>query len=125
MAVDGRALAEDELVDLVKKVRPHVAEIADSALGQPTEFEVITAMAFDYFAACLPDWVVVEVGLGGRLDATNVIMPEVAVITNIGLEHTQVLGDTVEQIAFEKAGIIKQGVPVVTAADKPEALAVL
>ncbi|MBT9171762.1 MAG: Folylpolyglutamate synthase [Syntrophomonadaceae bacterium] len=125
MAVDGRDVAEDELVDLVKKVRPHVAEIADSAFGQPTEFEVITAMAFDYFAACLPDWVVVEVGLGGRLDATNVIMPEVAVITNIGLEHTQVLGDTVEQIAFEKAGIIKQGVPVVTAADKPEALAVL
>jgi dihydrofolate synthase/folylpolyglutamate synthase len=125
MAVGGRDVTGEELVRLVEKVRPHVAEIAASALGQPTEFEVITAMAFDYFAHLAPDWVVVEVGLGGRLDATNVIVPEVAVVTNIGLEHTQVLGDTVEQIAFEKAGIIKRGVPVVTAADKPEAFAVL
>lgn len=125
MAVDGRDVAEDELVRLMEKVRPHVEEIAASDLGQPTEFEVITAMAFTYFAAQLPDWVVVEVGLGGRLDATNVIAPEVAVVTNIGLEHTQVLGDTVEQIAFEKAGIIKRHVPTVTATDRPGALEVL
>lgn len=125
MAVDGDDVTEEELVRLVEKVRPPVAEIAASALGQPTEFEVVTAMAFAYFAHAAPDWVVAEVGLGGRLDATNVIVPQVAVITNISLEHTQVLGDTVEKIAFEKAGIIKQGVPVVTAAAKPEALAVL
>jgi len=125
MAVDGRDVSGEDLVRLVEEVRPHVAEIAGTELGQPTEFEVITAMAFTYFAGQAPDWVVVEVGLGGRLDATNVIVPEVAVVTNIGLEHTQVLGDTLEKIAFEKAGIIKQGVPVVTAADKPEAFAVL
>jgi dihydrofolate synthase/folylpolyglutamate synthase len=125
MAVDGCDVTEEELVRLVEKVRPLVAEIAASALGQPTEFEVVTAMAFAYFAHAAPDWVVAEVGLGGRLDATNVIVPQVAVITNIALEHTQVLGDTVEKIAFEKAGIIKQGVPVITAAAKPEALVVL
>ena len=92
--------------------------------SQPTEFEVVTALAFTYFAESKPDFVVVEVGLGGRLDATNVVRPEVTAITNIALEHTQVLGDSIAAIAREKAGIIKPGVPLVTAAEKEEALAV-
>lgn len=125
MAVSGREIGKKELALLATAIKPHVEAIACTGLGQPTEFEVVTAMAFSYFASQEPDWVVVEVGLGGRLDATNVILPCVSVITNVGLEHTQVLGDTVEKIAFEKAGIIKESVPVVTAADKPAALAVI
>ncbi|MEM6772373.1 MAG: Mur ligase family protein, partial [Bacteroidota bacterium] len=80
---------------------------------QPSFFEITVAMAFDYFASQQPDWVIVEVGLGGRLDSTNVITPELSVITNIGFDHMEFLGDTLPKIAFEKGGIIKPGVPVV------------
>ncbi len=125
MAVGGIDIDQSSLAELAERIKPMVDEIALTELGQPTEFEVITAMAFTYFARCRPDWVVVETGLGGRLDATNVIVPRVSVITNIGLEHTQILGDSIAAIAGEKAGIIKEGVPVVTAAEKPEALEVI
>lgn len=125
MAVDGSDIAEDDLARLVSRVKPLVEKVSQSHWGQPTEFEVVTALAFLYFAEKKPDYVVVEVGLGGRLDATNVIRPAVSVITNVGLEHTQVLGDTIAAIAGEKAGIIKEGVPVITAARKEEALAVI
>ncbi|HZK23832.1 MAG TPA: folylpolyglutamate synthase/dihydrofolate synthase family protein, partial [Oscillospiraceae bacterium] len=124
MALNGHDIGEAELVELVKQVKWAVDELAASAIGQPTEFEVVTALAFTYFAQNAPDWVVVEVGLGGRLDATNVITPTVSVITNIALDHTDVLGGTIAAIAGEKAGIIKPGVPVVTGAQKDEALAV-
>ena len=94
------------------------------ALGQralnPTFFEVTTAIAFTYFAEEAIDIAVVEVGMGGRLDATNVITPLVSVITNIDLEHTEFLGNTLELIAAEKAGIIKPGVPVVSGVRQPE-----
>lgn len=124
MAINGRDISEQELVELVKQVKWAVDELAASEVGQPTEFEVVTALAFTYFAKVAPDWVVVEVGLGGRLDATNVITPTVSVITNIALDHTDVLGATIAAIAGEKAGIIKPGVAVVTGAEKDEALAV-
>ena len=124
MGINGEDIGREALVRLVEAVKPHVDAIAATAAGQPTEFEVVTALAFLYFAAADPDWVVVEVGLGGRLDATNVITPVVSAITNIGLEHTQVLGDTIEAIAVEKGGIIKPGVPVVTAAERAKALGV-
>lgn len=123
MAVNGHDIAPGDLVRIVKKVKPLVEELTKSD-SQPTEFEVVTALAFTYFAESKPDFVVVEVGLGGRLDATNVVRPEVTTITNIALEHTQVLGDSIAAIAREKAGIIKPGVPLVTAAEKEEALAV-
>ncbi len=125
-SVNGEDISPRELVDLVDRVRPVVAAVArDPRLGQPTEFEVVTALAFLYFARLQPDLVVLEVGLGGRLDATNVITPLAVLITNISLEHTRVLGDTVELIAREKAGIIKSGVPVITAAADPAALRVI
>lgn len=118
MAVNGQDIPREELVELVQKVRPLVEKIAaDPGLGQPTEFEVVTALAFCWFAREAPDIVVLEVGLGGRLDATNVVQPLVSAITTISLEHTQVLGDTVEAIAREKGGIIKKGAPLVTAAE--------
>jgi dihydrofolate synthase/folylpolyglutamate synthase len=122
MAINGADVDKQRLAELVAEVKPHVDAIAATSLGQATEFEVVTALAFLYFAHEQPDWVVVEVGMGGRLDATNVIDPVVCAITNIGLEHTQVLGDTIKKIAFEKAGIIKQNIPVVTAARKVDAL---
>jgi dihydrofolate synthase/folylpolyglutamate synthase len=91
-----------------------------------TFFEVCTALAFETFAARDVEWAVIEVGLGGRLDCTNVVTPEVCAITSVGLDHTEILGDTIEQIAAEKAGILKSGVPVVTAPGMdPRALGVI
>lgn len=84
-----------------------------------TFFEISTILAFDYFAKNKVDWVVVETGLGGRLDATNIITPQISVITSIGYDHCQYLGDTLEQIAKEKAGIIKKGVPLVVGPTVP------
>src|SRR5205085_8354267 len=102
-----------------------VEALVSSEYGDTTEFELKTAVGFRYFAEQNVDFAAVEVGLGGRLDATNVVNPDVTVITNIGLDHTHILGDTHAKIAFEKAGIIKPGAPVVTATDEPEALQVI
>jgi dihydrofolate synthase/folylpolyglutamate synthase len=104
----------------VEEFRPLIARVPGV-----TTFEAITAIAFTYFARQKIDVLVAEVGLGGRLDATNVIRPEVAVITSLSLDHTYLLGETLPQIAAEKAGIIKDGIPVVTAPQRPEALAVI
>jgi dihydrofolate synthase / folylpolyglutamate synthase len=123
LAVNNADIQKEELVDLVAKVKPLIEKIkSDPALGHPTEFEVVTVLAFAYFASVSVDFVVLEVGLGGRLDATNVVDPLLSIITNISLEHTDVLGDTIEKIAFEKAGIIKQGKPLLTAAEDQKAL---
>lgn len=81
-----------------------------------TEFELLTAIAFWYFRENKADYAVMEVGMGGRFDATNVVMPVVSVITNVAMDHMQYLGNTLPEIAREKAGIIKEGIPVVTAA---------
>jgi len=90
--------------------------------GQPTFFELCSAMAFRYFADVHVDYAIIETGLGGRLDSTNIITPILSIITNIALDHTQLLGDTLEQIAAEKAGIIKPGVPVVVGEARDEAV---
>lgn len=125
MAVNGIDIDQQNLVELVDRVRPLIEQInRDQKLGEMTEFEVVTALAFTYFAEQKVDLVVLEVGLGGRLDATNVVVPLLSIITNISLEHTAVLGDTVEAIAAEKAGIIKPGKPLITAAEDQRALTV-
>ena len=120
MAVDGQPCSSDELIELVDLLRPIVAEM-DQLVGQghpsqtgPTYFEITTAMALLHFARRNANFAVLEVGLGGRLDSTNVCRPEISVITSISLDHTKQLGDTLESIAAEKAGIIKPGVPVVS-----------
>jgi dihydrofolate synthase/folylpolyglutamate synthase len=118
--VDGTYIPESAFADLVREIRPHVEQ--DKEL---TTFEVATAMAFAYFAQMGIEIGVVEVGLGGRLDATNVILPLVSVITTIGHDHMHILGKTLAEIAAEKAGIIKEGIPVVTAPQQPAALTVL
>lgn len=123
ISVNGLDIQPQELAGLAGELRLLVEEIAaDPSLGQPTEFEVITALALTFFARRRPDLVVLETGLGGRLDATNVVLPLVTIITNISLDHTEILGDTIEAIAREKAGIIKAGVPLVTASADPRAL---
>src|SRR3989449_11557215 len=117
--VDGRMIADADVARLYAAVKPHTAAMAKrSETDQPTFFEVTTAMAFSYFAERKVDVAVVEVGMGGRLDATNVVIPDACVITRIGLEHTEHLGRTIERIAKEKSGILKPGVPVVTV-DQP------
>ncbi|HVQ00542.1 MAG TPA: cyanophycin synthetase, partial [Candidatus Thermoplasmatota archaeon] len=107
-------IAEDDLTQVIERVRPFVEEMKEQG-NAPTFFEIVTALAFMYFHERKVDYAVVEVGLGGRLDATNIVTPLVSVITNISLEHTDILGNSVEKIAFEKAGIIKEEVPVITA----------
>ncbi|MEK6891586.1 MAG: folylpolyglutamate synthase/dihydrofolate synthase family protein [Nanoarchaeota archaeon] len=109
-------ITDREIVDFFLRVKPYITS--------QSFFEITTAMAFLYFKENNVDYAVLEVGLGGRLDATNVVVPLASVITNIGLEHVEFLGSTVEKIAFEKAGIIKQNVPVVTGA-KGSALKVI
>jgi dihydrofolate synthase / folylpolyglutamate synthase len=101
------------------------AETLDPALGEVSYFEILTAMALCYFAEEAVDIAVVEVGLGGRLDATNLVRPDVTAITAIQLEHTQLLGDTLEKIAAEKAGIFKPGVPALTVPQTPAVMQVL
>lgn len=113
-------ISEDDFARLMTDLRPHVEAVAaDESVGHPTEFEVKTMLAFLYFREKAVDWAVLETGLGGRLDATNVVQPEACVITNVGLDHTERLGDTIKEIAGEKAGIIKPGVRVVTGAEEP------
>lgn len=123
MTVNGVRPSPMELVDLVRRLLPAVAEM-DSLAGQmqPTYFELATAIAWLYFADRHADIVVLEAGLGGRLDSTSVCCPRVCIITNISRDHTQILGSTVRQIAWEKAGIIKPGVPLICGITQPDAL---
>ena len=126
--INNAPIPEARVVGLARRVREGYNRLnaADrSGPVSPTFFEVTTAIAFTYFAEECVDIAVIEVGMGGRLDSTNVITPLVSVITNIDLEHTEFLGNTLEQIAAEKAGIIKSGVPVVTGAVQSGVLAVI
>lgn len=116
--VDGVAISEDDLVAAAERLWPVIRKEA------PSFFEATTAIAFLALAEADVDVAVIEVGLGGRLDSTNVIRPEITVLTNVALDHVQLLGPTVESIAREKAGIIKAGVPVVTTERDPVPLAI-
>lgn len=124
--INGREISAEDVVRLGNELRGPMEEMAsESKEKQLTFFEFTTGLAFKYFSEKKADIVVAEVGMGGRLDATNVLVPEVAAITRIGLEHTDYLGSTIPEIAREKAGIVKQGVPVVTCERSPEALSVI
>ena len=118
-------IGRDGFAALVEEVWPAVEWVGQKGdYGAVTTFEMLTAMAFVHFKRVGVDFQVIEVGLGGRLDSTNIVSPEVCAITSISLDHVATLGNTVERIAYEKAGIIKQGVPVVLAPQPEEALAV-
>lgn len=123
LQVNRQPIAEADVVRLVGEMQLYLARFP--AGHTPTFFEVVTVMALRYFAEAGCDLVVWETGLGGRLDATNIVTPLASIITPIGLDHQPWLGDTLARIAAEKAGIIKPGVPVFTAVQTPEALAVL
>jgi dihydrofolate synthase / folylpolyglutamate synthase len=112
--INGQEVDKDFVVDFVERIKPLIEEI------HPSFFEITVAMAFDYFACQKVDVAVIEVGLGGRLDSTNVITPVLSLITNISWDHMDLLGDTLEKIAVEKAGIIKPDVPVIISEQQAE-----
>jgi dihydrofolate synthase / folylpolyglutamate synthase len=122
--IDGRAIPPQRFASLLEAMMPAI-ERTTARHGRPTYYETLLALAFTYFAQERVDIAVIEVGLGGRRDGTNVIVPLVAAITSIGFDHTEVLGSTLEAIAFEKAGIAKPGVPLVLAPVPPSAAAVI
>ncbi len=117
--INSSRISEAEVVQLTGEIKEKISAVAARA-GEPTFFEFVTVMAFLYFARNNVDWSVIEVGMGGRLDATNLILPEVSVITGISYDHKEFLGNSLSDIAAEKAGIIKNGVPVVCSAQEPE-----
>lgn len=126
IAMNGVAISDEALLALVEKIRPLVAQLdEDEKLSGITEFEVLTAMAFVYYAEQQVDVAIIEVGLGGLLDSTNVISPMLTAITTIGMDHMDILGNTLEEIAEQKAGIIKEGIPVVTGNIQEKTLSVI
>lgn len=116
--VNGEMVSESFVIEFTEKISPHIETI------QPSFFEITVAMCFDYFAQQEIDYAIIETGLGGRLDSTNIIHPILSIITNIGYDHTDLLGDTLAKIAFEKAGIIKKNVPVVIGETQSETTSV-
>ncbi len=122
--IDGQLISETDVALYIEKLKPAISSVCDSEFGRVSFFEIYTALAFCYFADEATDFAVVEVGLGGRLDATNAVKPVATVITPIGLEHTAILGETYAEIAAEKAEIIKANCPVAVAPQHPEAQAV-
>jgi len=118
--IDDEQISESDVVALTGEIRELISSRPDE-ISAPTFFEFVTAIAFEYFRRNRIDWAVVEVGMGGRLDSTNIITPEASVISRISYDHQAFLGDTLGEIAAEKAGIIKAGVPVISASQEREA----
>src|SRR5215467_14249583 len=112
--IDREMVDKGFIIDFTERIKPLIEEI------EPSFFEITVAMAFEYFVQEKVDIAVVETGLGGRFDSTNIITPELSVITNIGWDHMNILGDSLEKIAFEKAGIIKPNVPVIVGEVLPQ-----
>lgn len=122
---EGKMIEPDELAALVERLLPVADAMSDTEFGGATKFELEAAMGLAYWEGKGCEWVALEVGLGGRLDATNVVSPRACVVTSIGLDHTSILGNTLEAIAAEKAGIIKPGIPVIVGEMAPEAMRVI
>ncbi|SDZ04454.1 dihydrofolate synthase / folylpolyglutamate synthase [Evansella caseinilytica] len=124
--INGTAIAEEAFAGIVSGLLPHVEELEAEGFGSPVEFEMMTAIAFHYFGtAGNIDLALIETGLGGRLDPTNIVQPLLAIITNVGRDHMEFLGGTLPAIAAEKAGIIKQGAPVISGCAQPEVIRIL
>ena len=123
--IDGAAITEERFAEVMEGMLPAISAMEESEFGRPSYFELLVALAFRYFAEERVDVGVIEVGIGGTLDGTNVLAPLVSVLTNVGFDHTEVLGSTIEAIARDKAGIIKEATPVVTAAEHQDALRVI
>lgn len=123
--VNDENIAEEELVNLLEEIKPYVNKIVEEGYKHPTEFEVLTCIMLLYLYRQKVDFGVIEVGLGGRLDSTNVIKPILSIITSISLDHTNILGNTIEEITNEKVGIIKESIPVITCNQKNEAIDII
>jgi len=123
--INGEEIAPEHMAGLIDLIHPHLEDMIREGFESPTEFEVCTALAFQYFLEEKADFLVLEVGLGGAIDSTNVVKPLVSVITNVSLDHLDKLGNTTKKIAEVKAGIIKSGVPTVTAQEEGEALEII
>lgn len=124
ISVNGEVIPNREFARLTERIKPLAGKV-ERDFESPTFFEFLTALAFEYFRERRIDFAVLEVGLGGRLDSTNTVTPEVSVVTNVSLEHVHVLGKTVEKIAWEKGGIIKENGTAVTGSDDPRVMKVL
>ncbi|MBA3009955.1 MAG: bifunctional folylpolyglutamate synthase/dihydrofolate synthase [Proteobacteria bacterium] len=120
ICVNGEQISDEQVVETYEAVHG-----ADRGTRKATFFEINTAMAFYHFSRENVDWAIIETGMGGRFDATNLILPEVSVITNLSIEHTEYLGSTIKALAWEKGGIIKQNTPVVTGVSQPSGLGVI
>ncbi|MEQ8196976.1 MAG: folylpolyglutamate synthase/dihydrofolate synthase family protein [Clostridiaceae bacterium] len=123
--INGNNIPKEHLIRYTEMVREVIDQVAAEGMGHPTEFEVITCIMFKYFSDMEVDFGVVEVGLGGTLDSTNVLTPVLSVITSISYDHMNVLGNTIQEIAAEKAGIIKEGIPAVIYPQEKETLKVI
>ncbi|MBU3100154.1 MULTISPECIES: bifunctional folylpolyglutamate synthase/dihydrofolate synthase [Clostridium] len=123
--INNKNISKDDLSDIITEVSKAVEKVVELGYINPTEFEIITCAGFLYFYKNNIDFAVIEVGLGGRLDSTNVITPILSIITSISLDHTLILGDTLEKITYEKAGIIKRGIPVVVYPQKKQSYDVI
>ncbi|GAA0109775.1 folylpolyglutamate synthase/dihydrofolate synthase family protein [Clostridium sp.] len=123
--VNDENILEEDLVYLLEEIKPYVNKVVEEGYKHPTEFEVLTCIMFLYLYRQKVDFGVIEVGLGGRLDSTNVIKPILSIITSISLDHTNILGNTIEEITNEKVGIIKESIPVITCNQKNEAIDII
>ena len=123
--INNKNIEEEEFVNLINKIKPFVNKVVEEGFNHPTEFEVLTCIMFLYLYNQNVDFGIIEVGLGGRLDSTNVLSPILSIITSISLDHTNLLGDTIEEITTEKAGIIKENTPVITCNEEEKVLAII
>ncbi|ATW28574.1 bifunctional folylpolyglutamate synthase/dihydrofolate synthase [Candidatus Formimonas warabiya] len=123
--INEKEIKKEEIAELLTMMRSHLDAMVQDGVEHPTEFEVSTALALYYFAREKVDLAVMEVGMGGEIDSTNVILPRLAMITNVGMDHMDYLGSTLEDIARVKSGIIKENRDVITAVDHPRALAII
>lgn len=123
--INQHLMPEITLITLINHITPIMHQVEQEGQGKVSYFEALLAIAFLYFQQEKVDIAVIEVGLGGTFDGTNVITPEVAVLTNVGLDHTEILGDTIEKIAQDKAGIFKKGVPVITGVTQPSIIKIV
>lgn len=123
--INDENIKEEDFIDLINEIKPFVNQVVEEGFNHPTEFEVLTCIMFLYLYRQNVDFGVIEVGLGGRLDSTNVLTPILSVITSISLDHTNILGDTIEEITSEKSGIIKKLIPIITCIQKDGAMKVI
>lgn len=123
--INNENIKEEEFIELINEIKVYVDEVIEEGFNHPTEFEVLTCIMFLYLYRKKVDFGIIEVGLGGRLDSTNVINPILSIITSISLDHINILGDNITEITKEKCGIIKKNTPVITCMQKDEALEVI